>query len=64
MTVNPEVSFLDLILEAGIPGDVMWSFMDDKNSVLHHDGFLVDMVYNCLDSTHTIMRPLTHHHHK
>ena len=24
-TVNPQVSLLDLTLEAGIPGDVMWS---------------------------------------
>ena len=30
-TVNPQVSLLKLILEAGIPGDVMWSLIDGKH---------------------------------
>ena len=33
MTVNPQVSLLDLTLEAGIPGDVMWSLTDRKHFV-------------------------------
>ena len=45
-TVNPQVSLLNLTLEAGIPGDVMWSFIDGKHvvSLPHHDGLCVDMV--------------------
>ena len=46
MTVKPQVSLLDLTLEAGIPDDVMWSLIDGKHivSMPHHDGFLVDRV--------------------
>ena len=38
--VNPQLSLLNLTIEAGIPGAVMWSFIDDKHivSVPHHDG--------------------------
>ena len=47
-TFKYQVSLLDLTLEAGIPDDVMWLFMDGKHivSVLHHDGLLVDRVDN------------------
>ena len=40
------MSLLDLTLEAGIPGDVMWSLIDGKHivSVPHQDGLLVDKV--------------------
>ena len=50
-TVNPQVSLLDLTLEAGIPGNVMWSLLDGKHivSAPHHDGLLVDRVYDGLD---------------
>ena len=43
---NPEVSCLDLTLEAGISGVVMWSLIDGKHNVFvpHHDGLIVDMV--------------------
>ena len=46
VTVNPQVSLMYLTLEAGIPGDVMWSLIDGKPivSVPHHDGLLVDRV--------------------
>ena len=46
--VNPHVN---LILEAGIPGDVMWSLIDGKHivSVPRHDGLLVDRVDDGLD---------------
>ena len=39
--VNPQVSLLNLTLEADIPGDVMWSLIDGKHIVLvsHHDGY-------------------------
>ena len=49
--VNPQVSLLNLTLEAGILGDVMWSFKDGKHImyVPHHDGLFVDMVDACLD---------------
>ena len=52
--VNPQVSLLDLshlTLEAGIPGDVMWSLIDGKHivSVPHHDGLFVDRIDGCLD---------------
>ena len=43
--VNPEVSLLDLTVEAGIPGDVMRHLIiGGKNivSVPRHDGLLVD----------------------
>ena len=51
VTVNPQVSLMDLTLEAGIPGDVMWSIIDGKHivSVPHHDGLLVDRVDDGLD---------------
>ena len=41
-TVNPHVSLLNLTLEAGIPGDVMWPLIDGKHivSLPHHDGLL------------------------
>ena len=44
--VNPQVSLLNLTLEADIPDDVMWSCTDDKHIVFvpHHDGLFVDMV--------------------
>ena len=40
------MSLLNLTLEAGIPGDVMWSLIDGKHivSVSRHDGWLVDKV--------------------
>ena len=49
--VNPQVSLLNLTLEADIPGDVMWSLIDCKHivSVPHHDGLYVDRVDDCLD---------------
>ena len=31
--VNPQVSLMDLTVEAGIPGDVMRALRDDKNIV-------------------------------
>ena len=51
VTVNPQVSLLNLTLEAGIPGNVMWSLIDGKHivSLPHHDGLFVDMVDDCLD---------------
>ena len=51
VTVNAQVSLLDLTPEAGILGDVMWSLIDGKHivSVLHHDGLLVDRVDDGLD---------------
>ena len=50
-TVNPQVSFLDLTLEAGIPDDVMWSIIDGKHivSVPHNDRLIVDRVDDGLD---------------
>ena len=49
--VNPQVSLLNLTLEAVIPGDVMWSLIDGMHivSVLHHDGLFVDRVDDCFD---------------
>ena len=49
--VNPQVSLLNLTIEAGIPGDVMWSLIDGKHivSVPHHDELFVDRVDDCLD---------------
>ena len=49
--VNPQVSLLDLTLEAGIPGDVMWSLIDGKHiaSVPHHGGLFMDRINDCLD---------------
>ena len=49
--VNPQVSLLNLTLEADIPGDVMWSLIDGTHivSVPHHDGLFVDRVDDCLD---------------
>ena len=46
VTVNPQVSLLNLTLEAGILGDMMWSLIDDKHivSLSHHDGMFVDRV--------------------
>ena len=50
--VNPQVSLLDLNVEAGIPVDAMRNLyaapIGGKNnvSVPRHDGFLVDMVNN------------------
>ena len=40
---HPQVSFLNLTLEAGILGDVMWSLKDGRHivSVPHHDGLIV-----------------------
>ena len=48
--VNPQVAVLNLTIEAGIPGDVMWSLIDGKHSVSipHHDGLFVDRVDDCL----------------
>ena len=50
-TVNPQVSLLELTLEAGIPDDVMWPLIDGEHivSVPHHDGLLVDRVDDGLD---------------
>ena len=44
--VNPQVPFLELTVEAGIPGDVMRELMGGKNIVCvsRHGGLLVDMV--------------------
>ena len=44
--VNPQVSLLNLTLEADIPSDVMWSLIYGKHivSVPHHDGSFVDRV--------------------
>ena len=49
--VNLQVSLSNLTLDADIPGDVMWSFIDGKHivAVLHHDGLFVDRVDTCLD---------------
>ena len=49
--VKSQVSLLDLTLEASIPDDVMWPFMDGRHivSVPYHDGFLVDRVDDGLD---------------
>ena len=47
--VNPQVSLLNLTLETGISGDVMWSLTDGKHIVSHHDGLFVDMIDDCLD---------------
>ena len=48
---------LDLTVEAGIPGDVMWPLMGGKNivSVPCHEGLLVDMVKESIkeDSNYT-----------
>ena len=46
MTVNPQVSLLDLGPETCITGHVMWSLIDGKYIVSgqHHNGLLVDMV--------------------
>ena len=51
MTVNPQVSLIDLTLGADIPVDVMWSIIDDKHIMpeLHNDGLFVEMVDDCLD---------------
>ena len=45
-TVNPQVSLLNLTLEAGIPGDVVWPLIEGKHivSLPHHDGMFVDRV--------------------
>ena len=44
--VNPQVSLFDFTVEAGIPNDVMRTFIEDKNivSVSRHDGLLVDLI--------------------
>ena len=49
--VNPQVSLLNLTLEAGIPGDVMWLLIYGKYivSVTHHDRLFVDRNDDCLD---------------
>ena len=51
VTVKSQVSLLDLTLEASIPDDVMWPFMDGNYivPVPHHDGSLVDRVDDGLD---------------
>ena len=48
---------LDLTLESGLPGDVMWSLIDGKHivSVLHHDGLIVDRVDDDLDEEIEVM---------
>ena len=58
--VNPQVSLLNLTLEADIPGDVMWSLIDDKHivSVPHHDGLLVDRVDDGLDNVTAVWQTL------
>ena len=43
--VNPQESLLNLTIEVGILGDVMWSLIDGK----HHDRLFVDRVDDCLD---------------
>ena len=50
-TVNPQVSLLDLSLEAGIASEVMWSLIVGKYivSVPPHDRLLVDSVDDGLD---------------
>ena len=50
-TVNPQVSLLNLTIEAGIPGEVMWSLIDGKHivSLPHHDGLFADRVDDCFD---------------
>ena len=50
-TVKSQVSLLDLTIETGIPGVVMWLLMDSKHivSVPHHDKLLVDRVDDGLD---------------
>ena len=49
--VNPQVSLLNLTLDVGIPGDVVWSLIDGKHSVSvpHHGGLFVVRVDDCLD---------------
>ena len=39
---NLQVSLLNVTVEAGIPGDVMWSLIDRKHIVyvLYHDGYV------------------------
>ena len=51
VTVNPQVSLWKFTLEAGTPGDVMWSLIDGKHivSLPHQDGLFVDRVDDCLD---------------
>ena len=53
--VNPQVSLLDLTIEAVIPGDVMWAVIGNKNivSVPRHDGLRVNMVKGLLRSKNT-----------
>ena len=43
--VNPQMSYLDVTVEAGIPGDVMRALIGDNNivHVPRHDRLLVDM---------------------
>ena len=50
-TVNNQVSLLNLTLNAGIPGDVMWSLIHGNHvmSVPHHDRLFVDSVDDSLD---------------
>ena len=49
--MNPQVSLLDLTVEAGIPDDVMRVFIGGKKIVYMpcHDGLLVDMVNEGID---------------
>ena len=49
--VNPQVSLLNLTLEADISGYVVWSLIDGKHIVYvpHHDKLFVDRVDDCLD---------------
>ena len=49
--VNPQVCLRNLTFEAGIPGNVMLSFIDGKHivSVPHYHGLFVDMIDACLD---------------
>ena len=50
-TDKPQVSLLDLTLEAVMPDNVMWPLIDGKHivSVAHHDGVLVVRVDDGLD---------------
>ena len=49
--VNPQVSLLDLIVEAGIPGDAMRALVGGNTIVYvpRQDGFLVDMVNQSIE---------------
>ena len=66
--VNPQVSLLNLVLEADITGDTMWflfpyyvvTYSTGIVSVLHHDGLFLDIVDDCLDNFPTVHDDILH----